>query len=751
MSTPTRPGEATAGAQGSIHPVDPAADRAPRSDKPKAARKLMRQTELVDRVKAYDPDADEALLNKAYVYAMTAHGKQFRASGDPYFTHPLEVAAILTELKLDVPTIATALLHDTVEDTYVTVEDVKKNFGEEIANLVDGVTKLSQLELFSERTKQAENFRKLMLAMSNDIRVLLVKLADRLHNMRTLAYIEKPEKRRRIAQETLDIYAPLAGRIGMQNMREELEDLAFAELDPEARNSILTRLARLESATGNRIGRIADEIKRKLAEHGIEAWVYGRAKRAYSIWRKLKDKQLNFEQLSDILGFRVIVKTPEDCYRALGVLHQSWRMIPDRFKDFISNPKTNGYRSIHTTVIGPEQQRVEVQIRTAEMHDVAERGVAAHWRYREQVEGETMDAALRWLRDMVDLLERGDSVEEFLEHSRLNMYQDQVFCFTPKGDLISLPRGATPIDFAYMVHTDLGNQTVGAKVNGAHVPLHTPLRNGDQVEIIRQKGSEPSPLWEQFAVTGRARSEIRRFIKHAQHDEHVRFGRKILEKEFADHGQDLTDKAIAVVAKKLRQSKPEDVYADVGRGALRSHDVLMSVFPEFKKETRRKPRKSGEAISIKGLTEGISYRLGQCCHPLPGDRIVGVRKPGEVVIIHTIDCAELEKAQMEDWIDVSWGTSAAEIGPSLARVGVRVKNVPGALGAVMTVIGANGGNIFNVKVTSRNPLFFEFHVDIEVRDVAHLQNILGALRVNAVVESVDRVRGPEAAEGVAVT
>ncbi|MGA9795254.1 MAG: bifunctional (p)ppGpp synthetase/guanosine-3',5'-bis(diphosphate) 3'-pyrophosphohydrolase [Rhizomicrobium sp.] len=755
MTVPTRPGETQAAAQGEIYSAAPPVERVPPPQAPTAAdfqspspkfknrRKLMRQTELVDRVKAYDPQADEALLNKAYVYAMTAHGKQFRASGDPYFTHPLEVAAILTELKLDVPTIATALLHDTVEDTYVTIEDVTKNFGDEIANLVDGVTKLSQLELFSERTKQAENFRKLMLAMSNDIRVLLIKLADRLHNMRTLAHIDKREKRVRIAQETLDIYAPLAGRIGMQNMREELEDLAFAELDPEARNSIVTRLARIGDASGDRIGRIADAIKRKLAEDGIDAWVYGRAKRPYSIWRKLQNKQLNFEQLSDVLGFRVIVKTPEDCYRALGILHQNWRMIPDRFKDFISNPKTNGYRSIHTTVIGPEQQRVEVQIRTDEMHEVAERGVAAHWRYREHVEGDPADAALAWLRDMVDLLERGDSAEEFLEHSRLNMYQDQVFCFTPKGDLISLPRGATPIDFAYMVHTDVGNQTVGAKVNGAHVPLHTPLKNGDQVEIIRQKGSAPSPLWEQFVVTGRARAEIKRFLKHAQHDEYVKFGRQILQKEFADAGQELTDKAVLEVAKKLRHAKADDVYADVGRAALRASDVLYAVFPELKKSAKPSSRQNAKAISIKGLTEGISYRLGQCCHPLPGDRIVGVRKAGEGVVIHTIDCDELEKAQMEDWLDVSWDTQAAEIGPSLARVSVRVKNVPGALGAVMTVIGSNGGNIFNMKVTDRNTLFFEFLVDIEVRDVAHLQNILGALRVNAVVESVDRVREGE--------
>ncbi|HEV2562809.1 MAG TPA: bifunctional (p)ppGpp synthetase/guanosine-3',5'-bis(diphosphate) 3'-pyrophosphohydrolase [Rhizomicrobium sp.] len=713
-------------------------------------RKLMRQTELVERIKAYDPDADEALLNKAYVYAMTAHGKQFRASGDPYFAHPLEVAGILTELKLDPPTIVTALLHDTVEDTYVTIEDVKANFGEEIANLVDGVTKLSQLELFSERTKQAENFRKLMLAMSNDIRVLLVKLADRLHNMRTLQYIKNPEKRRRIAQETSEIYAPLAGRIGMQAMREELEDLAFAELDTEARNSIVTRLARLDAQSGERIGRIADQIKRKLAEHGIEAWVYGRAKRPYSIWRKLKDKQLNFEQLSDIFGFRVIVKTTDDCYLALGVLHMNWRVVPERFKDFISNPKTNGYRSIHTTVIGPEQQRVEVQIRTQEMHDIAERGVAAHWRYREHVDEKESgtDAAYEWLRDMVDILERGDSAEEFLEHSRLHMYQDQVFCFTPKGMLISLPRGATPIDFAYMVHTDLGHQTVGAKVNGVHVPLHTPLKNGDQVEIIRQKGQTPSPLWEQFVVTGRARAEIRRYLRNAQRDEHVKFGRKVLEKIFADDNQQLTDRAVEDVAKKLRLAKVEDVYAEVGRGALRAHEVLEAVFPEMKRDRTRTavPASKEKAISISGLTEGIAYTLGQCCHPLPGDRIVGLMVPGQGTVIHTVDCAELEKAQtsMADWIDVKWGAHAAD-GEHVGRLRLRVKNAPGSLAAVMAVIASNGGNIFNLSTISRNALFFEFHVDIEVRDVAHLQNILGALRVNAAVESVDRVReGSEA-------
>ncbi|MGA7676723.1 MAG: bifunctional (p)ppGpp synthetase/guanosine-3',5'-bis(diphosphate) 3'-pyrophosphohydrolase [Rhizomicrobium sp.] len=718
----------------------------------------MRQTELVDRVKAYDPDADEAVLNKAYVYAMKAHGKQFRASGDPYFAHPLEVAAILTDLKLDEATIATALLHDTIEDTLATHEDIKTNFGQEIADLVDGVTKLSALELFSERTKQAENFRKLMLAMSNDIRVLLVKLADRLHNMRTLAFIKQPEKRRRIAQETFDIYAPLAGRIGMQHMREELEDLAFAELQGEARNSIVTRLARLDSSSGKLIDRIADQLKRKLAESGIEAYVYGRGKRPFSIWRKLKDKQINFEQLSDIWGFRVIVGSKADCYRALGVLHTTWQAVPARFKDFISTPKQNGYQSLHTTVIGPEKQRLEVQVRTQEMHDIAERGVAAHWRYRDVAaqagEGHEI-RAYEWLREMVDLLERGTSPEEFFEHSRLNLYQDQVFCFTPKGDLIPLPRGATPIDFAYQVHTDLGHHTVGAKVNSVNVPLYTPLRNGDQVEIIALKEQTPSPLWEQFVVTGRARAEIRRYLRLAQRGEHIKFGRKILEKVFADESCELTDKAVVGVAKKLGFVKAEDVFAEIGRGVLRGHEVLAAVYPELKRDPEKRkqavlaepPPGAPKAISIRGLTEGISYRLGNCCHPLPGDRIVGLMVPGQGAVIHTIDCAELERAQtsMDDWLDVAWGGHAAEMGPSVARLHVRVKNAPGSLGAAMIAIGNSGGNIFNMKTTNRNPLYFEFQVDIEVRDVAHLQNILGALRVTAAVESVDRVRGPEEA------
>jgi len=720
-------------------------------------RKFMRQTELIERVRAYDPGANEALLNKAYVYAMKAHGKQFRASGDPYFAHPLEVAAILTELKLDEATIATALLHDTIEDTLATYEDIKENFGKEVADLVDGVTKLTGLEIFSERTKQAENFRKLMLAITGDIRVLLVKLADRLHNMRTLHFIKEPEKRRRIAQETFDVYAPLAGRIGMQHMREELEDLSFAELYPEARASIVTRMDRMDTSRGKLIDRIKDQIKRKLAEHDVDAWVTGRSKRPFSIWRKLQDKQINFEQLSDLFAFRVIVRTVDDCYRTLGILHRAWPAVPARFKDFISTPKPNGYRSLHTTLIGPERQRVEVQIRTQEMHDVAERGVAAHWRYRDvdADPGEPREnRAYEWLREMVELLERGNTAEEFFEQSRLNLYQDQVFCFTPKGDLIPLPRGATPIDFAYQVHTDLGHRTLGAKVNGTPVPLYTPLRNGDQIEIISGKDATPSPLWEQFVVTGRARAEIRRFVRQQQRGEHIEFGRKILEKVFSDEKHTLTDKAVESVAKKLGVSKSEDVYAQIGQGTLRAREVLEAVFPELKLDPEKRkqavleePPDKPKRISIRGLTEGVAYRLGACCHPLPGDRIVGLMHPGEGCTIHTIDCAELEKAQssMDEWLDVAWGNHAAEMGPSVARLRVRVKNAAGSLGAAMTTIGKAGGNIFNMKTINRNPLFFDFQVDIVVRDVAHLQHIIGALRVNEVVESVDRVREPEEA------
>ncbi len=754
MSVPTGRVETTGAGQVVPAPgvtLVPMAEAAPRT---KPRRKLMRQTELVDRVKAYDPDADEALLNKAYVYAMKAHGQQFRASGDPYFAHPLEVAGILTELKLDVPTIATALLHDTIEDTAVTYDDIKENFGEEIAGLVDGVTKLSKLELFSERTKQAENFRKLMLAMSNDIRVLLVKLADRLHNMRTLHFIKNAGQAP--AHRTGDgrhlCAARGAHRHAARARRARGSDLRRAQ----SRSAQFDRDALVPARRA--IGR-----PRRAHRRPVEAPARRTRYRCVGLWAR----QAALFDLAQAQGqaaqFRIPFRhfrLPRDREERGGLLSGARRPAHQLADDSRALQGFHFHSEDQRLPLDPQHRHRSRSSSGSKCRFAPKRcttSPSAAWRpigviaSASTKSGAAAERAFEWLRDMVDLLEKGDSVEEFLEHSRLHLYQDQVFCFTPKGDLISLPRGATPIDFAYAVHTDLGNTTVGVKVNGVHVPLHTPLKNGDQVEIIRTKDQTPSPLWEQFVVTGRARAEIRRYLRQARRDEHANLGRKVLEKVFADEGVALTAKAIGEVAKKLQLPKPEEVYAQVGRGALRADDVLLAVYPEIKRNADRNRQKGDgarnakQAISIHGLTEGVSYRLGQCCHPLPGDRIVGLMVPGEGVVVHTIDCEELEKAQssMADWLDVKWDTRIVENATSIARVLVRVKNAPGSLAAAIGVIGANGGNIFNLKVVTRTLLLFEFLVDIEVRDVAHLQNILGALRVNAAVESVERVRGPQ--------
>ena len=483
---------------------------------------MMRQYELVEKVRAYDPSADEDALNRAYVFAMKAHGAQTRASGDPYFSHPLEVAGILTNYHLDTASIITALLHDTIEDTEATTEEITELFGEEVAQLVDGVTKLTQLELQSDRAKQAENFRKLLLAMSKDIRVLLVKLADRLHNMRTLHHVPKEERRHRIAHETMDIYAPLAERIGMHDIKDELEDRAFRELYPDARDSITRRLEFLRSEGESVVEAVLGELRDVFAEAGIEVNIAGREKSPYSIWRKMQRTHSSVEQLSDIIAFRVVVPTVPDCYQALGVVHGRYQVVPGRFKDYISTPKPNGYRSLHTSVIGLADHRIEIQIRTQDMHDVAERGVAAHWVYKETGSGPASDAVreenrqYRWLQELLEILENAVAPEDFLAHTRMEMFSDQVFCFSPRGEVYSLPRGATPIDFAYAVHTDIGDKSVGAKINGRNMPLRTVLQNGDQVEILISKNQTPSPDWEKLVVTGKARSRIRRVLRGAE-------------------------------------------------------------------------------------------------------------------------------------------------------------------------------------------------------------------------------------------
>ncbi|MCW5750144.1 MAG: bifunctional (p)ppGpp synthetase/guanosine-3',5'-bis(diphosphate) 3'-pyrophosphohydrolase [Alphaproteobacteria bacterium] len=716
---------------------------------------MMRQFELVERVLSYDPDADEDMLNRAYVFSMKAHGTQTRASGDPYFSHPLEVAGILTGMKLDTSTIVTALLHDTIEDTVASYEDIDRLFGPQIAKLVDGVTKLSRLEHLSDRTRQAENFRKLLLAMSTDIRVLLVKLADRLHNMRTLHFIKNPEKRRRIAAETMEIYAPLAERIGMQELKDELEDLAFAELNTDARSSITARLKFLREKGGNLIERITDQLKRTLAEAGVEAWVSGRQKRPFSIWRKMQRKNVSFEQLSDIMAFRVVVADVGDCYRALGIMHATYPMVPGRFKDFISTPKPNGYRSLHTSVIGPEQQRIEIQIRTREMHEQAELGVAAHWRYKQGALADTRDSVqYRWLRELLEILEQASDPEEFLEHTKLNMFQDQVFVFSPKGDLHALPRGATPVDFAYAVHTDVGDTCVGAKVNGRLVPLRTALQNGDQVEVLRSKTQTPSPTWLHFVVTGKARSCINRFIRHQQRQQYLDLGRAILQKTFREAGHSVTEKALGSALKVLKVKTTEDLYVALGDGTLTGRQVLEAVYPGEKREEDekvvplarargRQQQKGAGGIPIRGLIPGMAMHFAGCCHPLPGDRIVGIVTTGKGVTIHTIDCEALEQfaSTPERWLDVAWDQDGDGDQRHVGRVSVVVTNEPGSLSALSTVIAKNLGNITNLKITNRSPEFFEMIVDIEVRDVKHLSNIIAALRADPAINSVERARG----------
>ena len=721
---------------------------------------MIRQYELVERVRAYDPQADENLLNRAYVFSMKAHGSQKRASGDPYFSHPLEVAGILTELKLDSNTIVTALLHDTIEDTVATYEDIERLFGSKIAQLVDGVTKLSKLERpASESARQAENFRKLLVAMSNDIRVLLVKLADRLHNMRTIHFIKDPEKRKRIAVETMEIYAPLAERIGMQEMREELEDLAFAQINADAREGILARLDFLRSQGGTLIPKVSEQLYRTLLQAGIECNIQGREKRPYSIWRKMEKKNISFEQLSDIMAFRIIVGDIGDCYRALGVIHAAYPMVPGRFKDYISTPKRNGYRSLHSTVIGPERQKIEVQIRTREMHQVAELGVAAHWHYKEAPAGQAVAGApaptdgmqYRWLRELMEILEHASSPEEFLEHTKLEMFQDQVFCFTPKGDLIALPKGATPLDFAYAVHTSVGHTCVGAKINGRLQPLRTELQNGDQVEIVRSKAQTPKADWENLVVTGHARSAIRRFLRSQQRDQYVVLGKEIIAKAFQQGGHEATEKAVEAVLRNFRQKSVEDLYAAVGQGMVTGRAVVEAVFPGEKlKEqgkvvpiTRAKTaRGTGKGVPIKGLIPGMAIHYAGCCHPLPGDRIVGIVSTGRGVTVHSIDCKMLEQYndQPERWLDLAW-TGDDTDGPHTGRITAIVSNEPGSLSTVANVIAKGLGNVVNLKFTDRTTDFVEMMIDIEVRDVKHLTTIVAALRANPAISSVERARG----------
>ena len=719
---------------------------------------MSERTQLIKQMKNYTVDLDETLVDNAVDFAKEMHEGQFRASGEPYYTHPVEVASILSDLRMDTATIITAILHDTLEDTQATFKDLEKKFGHEIATLVSGVSKLTKIESKTHQGKQGENFRKLLLAISEDIRVLIVKLGDRLHNMRTLHHFkERPDKQRRIAIETLEIYVPLAERIGIHKIKEELEDLAFSILNPEARESISNRLSYLRKEGTDTVNSIIDELKTLVGDAQIDAQVTGREKTRYSIWKKMQRKNVSFEQLSDIMAFRIVVKDISDCYIMLGLLHSKYPTVPGRFKDYISTPKSNGYRSIHTTVIVPENQRIEIQIRTEEMHQEAELGVAAHWSYK--ASGSNKKASrkelkqYRWLRELLDILDQEQRPEEFMENTKLELFQEQVYVFTPKGDLIELPSGATCVDFSYAIHSDIGNRTVGAKVNGRISPLNTKLNNGDQVEVITAKNGNPSPTWERFVVTGKARSHIRKYIRQQQRSEYSTLGKAMLQKVFRKEEYSFTEKAVAGVLKNFKAEDVEDIYVAIGSGNTTAREVFRTIFPAHQPQpsvlkdiqnlTERKRPKKDAPMPIKGLVPGMAVHFARCCHPLPGDRIVGIVTTGKGVTIHTIDCETLETFAdtPERWIDVSWDEGPDSPESHVGRLEVTLSNKAGALGTLSTVIAKNGGDITNLKITSRSLDFWEMLLDVYVSDTRHLKNIIAALRATPQISSVERAKG----------
>ncbi len=723
---------------------------------------FIRQFELVERVKAYDPHCDEDLINRAYVFSMKAHGEQTRKSGDPYFTHPISVAAILTELKADPETIITALLHDTVEDTDATIEEIDKLFGSKVAALVDGVTKLSKYEMQSEASKEAENFRKFVLAMSKDVRVLLVKLADRLHNMRTLHYIPKREKRHRIALETMQIYVPLAGRIGVQKFREELEDLSFKYMNQEGYQTIKRNLEKLGKETVRSVVLLGQTLRQKLVDQNINAEVHSREKRPFSIWRKMQRKGHAFEELADIYAFRIIVNTVEECYHALGIIHHSFPMIPGEFDDYISTPKPNNYRSIHTAVLAPIdktgiRQRVEIQIRTKEMHETAERGIAAHWRYKDASAKAKSERIIEitnageydpydWARNVVEMLQHGENADEFLENAKLELFQDQVFCFSPKGRVISLPTGATPIDFAYALHTDIGETCVGARINGVTRPMRTSLHNGDVVDILRSDKAPIPQNWESLAVTGRARASIRRRIKQLKRNEQMKLGRRILESEFSAHGLNLSDGGVESALERLGQKSVEDTYAAVGALQLQPRLVRKSIYPGANTADSEavgsrmitKKQRLREAISVEDLTRGVSFTLAPCCTPLPGERIVGLPTGEGSIAIHRIDCDSLGTTSVseDDWLDLQWRTNLE--GGFVAPITITVNNRIGALAHVSTILARYEVDIVDIRLVNREIEFNEILMDVLIGDAKHLSNVLTGLRASEHVIGADR-------------
>ena len=700
----------------------------------------MSANKIYKKILTYDTSVSKEVVYKAYNISKDAHRNQLRGSGEPYFTHPLAVANVLIDMKLDSATIVTALLHDVVEDSAYTLDDIKQNFGIEISKLVDGVTKLSKLET-RFGLAQAENFRKLLLASSDDIRVLLVKLADRLHNIRTINGIKNNQKRSKICYETLEIFAPLAERLGIVGIQRELEDRCFAEIKPETRNSILKRLDFIYSQDKINIPFITKEIESFFKKNNVNCEITGRIKSSYSIWKKMQFKKASMDQLADIMAFRIIVDDKPSCYQALGLLHQEYTAIMGRFKDYISAPKRNGYQSLHSSLIGPKKTRIEVQIRTSLMNEYASKGVAAHWMHKGKAKF-SEGIRYKWIRELIQIIEESSDPEDFLENTKLEMYNDQVFCFTPKGNLIILPKGANAVDFSYAVHSEIGNSAVGAKINNKTRLITTELNNGDQVEILISENGFPDPKWIDSCITGKAKAGIKRFIKNREIKEFSQMGTALLQKEFRQQNKKLHEKSLIKVMEVYGLSDLQELLIQIGKGNVNAREVLTILYPNKKLEapniTVLKKINLQEKVKIKGVIPGMAIHYAHCCHPLPGERIVGIVTTGKGITVHTIDCFSLEKFQEmpEMWLEITWEREGDAFHKgNLVTV---LANEPGSLADVTKIISENKGNISNIQVISRDLDFYKFNIDLEVKNVSHLNQIIVALRLSQFVESIER-------------
>ncbi len=699
----------------------------------------------IELITSYLSSQEKDKVKHALKLSEQAHSNQLRKSGDPFITHPLEVAKILTSIKLDADSIVAGLLHDTLEDTNLNIDEINKSFGNEIVELVEGLTKINKYSLKVNNQKFGENYKKLILATTKDLRVILVKLADRLHNMRTIKFINDENKKTTIALETLEVFAPLAQRLGMKEWQDELEDISFEVINPEAKKTIIERLEYLKSKDDNIVDEIRYELKNIFFQEDLFCKVDGRIKSPYSIWNKIKNKNISFEQLSDIMAFRVITNSTRECYRCLGIIHRQFPYIQGRFKDFISAPKSNGYRALHTSVMGPKNKKIEIQFRSNIMDQIADYGVASHWKYKDPKKIKEKDAReYKWVYDLVDSMNSSATQDELIQNSKLKVFQNDIFVFTPKGDLIELPKNATPVDFAYAIHSQIGDKCVAAKINDKLQPLKTILKNGDQIEIITSETSQPSPLWQRFAVTTKVKSQLRRFFRFKKKEEHIIFGREILINYFQKENYEFNKIIEQKILDDFKYKSIDDLYASIGSGEITALSVIKKIYPEYNYIPVSKFNENIQnPIKLKGLTAGMSYHLAGCCSPLKGDSIVGIVTAGIGVAVHTLDCDTLTSYQdaPDRWLNISWDNQNNLDITSNARIVVVIFNQPGSLGKVTTVIAKNNGNISNILFSVRKPDFFEIIIDIEVRDANHLQNIIAALRMEKEVSSLERLKG----------